>query len=174
MSLTNNGPGILSLSLRYTASLGSKQGSGTATDYLAPGQQKKIADVLAYLRDKGLAIPSSSDQPSQGGTLLVTFQGNDSIWPRQVSVTARTAALTTAPQPAGRAGLAYSGLLATEASTSSLTLYGLRSTPSDRTNVAVFNASADPVTLKVTVYSGTGDGRSVVFKPAETLPPSGG
>ncbi len=173
MSLTNKGTSLLSLSLLYTASLGSKQGSGTVTDYLAPGQQKKIADVLSYLRDRGLAIPSSSEQPSQGGTLLVTFQGDSTVWPEHVSVTARTAALTTAPQPVGRAGLAYSGLLATESSTSSLTLYGLRSTPTDRTNVAVFNTSADPVTLKVTVTSGTGDGRSVVFKPAETLPPYG-
>jgi len=173
MSLTNNGTSILSLSLRYTASLGSRQGSGTVTDFLAPGQQKQVADVLSYLRERGLAIPSSSEQPSQGGTLLVTCQGDSTVWPQHVSVTARTAASTTALQPVGRAGLAYSGLLATESSTSSLTLYGLRSTPNDRTNVAVFNTSADPVTLKVTVTSGTGDGRSVVFRPAETLPPYG-
>lgn len=173
MSLTNNGTSILSLSLRYTASLGSRQGSGTVTDFLAPGQQKRVADVLSYLRERGLAIPSSSEEPSQGGTLLVTFQGSGMVDPKLVSVTARTAASTTAPQPVGRAGLAYSGLLATEASTSSLTLFGLRSTPSDRTNVAVFNGSASPVTLRVTVYSGTGDGRSVVFQPAETLPPYG-
>jgi len=69
--------------------------------------------------------------------------------------------------------MAYSGLLETEVSTSSLTLFGLRSTPTDRTNVAVFNTSADPVTLKVTVHSGSGDGRSVVFREAETLPPYG-
>ncbi len=90
--------------MRYTASLGSKQGSGTVTDSLAPGEQKKIANVLSYLRDKGLAIPSSTEQPQQGGTLLVSFQGSDTIDPKLVSVTARTAALTAAPQPsAGRA-----------------------------------------------------------------------
>ena len=173
MALTNNGMTMLSVSMLYTASLGSKQGSGTVTDSLAPGEQKKIADVLAYLRDKGLAIPSSSEQPQQGGTLLVSFQGSAAIAPRLVSATARTAALTGAPQPTGRAGLAYSGLLEIDTSASSVTLYGLRSTPTDRTNVAVFNTSSDPVTLKVTVCSGTGDGRCVVFRAAETLPPYG-
>jgi sugar lactone lactonase YvrE len=173
MALTNNGMTMLSVSMLYTASLGSKQGSGTVTDSLAPGEQKKIGDVLSYLRDKGLAIPSSSEQPQQGGTLLVSFQGSAAIVPRLVSATARTAALTGAPQPPGRAGLAYSGLLETETSASSVTLYGLRSTPTDRTNVAVFNTSGDPVTLKVTVCSGAGDGRCVVFRAAETLPPYG-
>lgn len=169
MALTNNTSTTLSVSILYTASLGSKQGSGTVTDSLAPGEQKKVIDALSYLRDRGLAIPTSTEQPQQGGTLLVTFQGSDEIDPRLVSVTARTAALTSAPHPVGRAGLAYSGLLDTESSTSSLTLYGLRSTPTDRTNVAVFNTSGDPVTLKVTVCSGTGDGRCVIHKDAETL-----
>ena len=173
MALTNNTFSRLTVSMLYTASLGSREGSGTATESLAPGEQKKIADVLSYLREKGLAIPPSAEQPSQGGTLLVTFQGNGPIDPKLVSVTARTATLTSAPHPVGRAGLAYSGLLDTDSSTSSLTLFGLRSTSTDRTNVAVFNTSADPVTLKVTVHSGSGDGRSVVFREAETLPPYG-
>ena len=173
MALTNNTSSRLTVSMLYTASLGSAEGSGSVTDSLAPGEQKRIDDVLSDLREKGLSIPSSDEQPSQGGTLLVTFQGNDTIDPRLVSVNARTAALTSAPLPVGRAGLAYSGLLETETSTSSLTLFGLRSTSADRTNVAVFNASGDPVALKVTVHSGSGDGRSVVFREAETLPPYG-
>ncbi len=173
LALTNNTAARLDLTMLYTASLGSKQGSGTVTDSLAPGEQKRIADVLSYLREKGLAIPPATAQPQQGGTLLVAFQGAGPIDPKLVSATARTAALTAAPQPAGRAGLAYSGLLEAETSTSSVTVYGLRSSPSDRTNLAVFNTSGDPVTLKVTVCSGTGDGRCVVVRPAETLPPYG-
>jgi hypothetical protein len=173
MALTNNTSSRLPVLMLYTASLGSKEGSGTVADSLAPGEQRQISDVLSYLRERGLAIPSSTEQPSQGGTLLVTFQGNEPIEPRLVSVTARTAAPTSAPHPVGRAGLAYSGLLARESSTSSLTLFGLRSTSTDRTNVAVFNTSSDPVTLKVTVHSGSGDGRSVVFREAETLPAYG-
>ena len=172
MALTNNTTSTLDISILYTASLGSKQGSGTGTDYLAPGEQKMIGDAISYLRARGLAIPYS-EQPQEGGTLLVTFQGSDVIDPRSVSVTARTTTPTAAPQPVGRAGLAYSGLQPEESSTSSLTIYGLRSTSAERSNVAVFNTSSDPVTLQVTVCSGTGDGRCVVFKGAETLPPYG-
>ncbi len=173
MALTNNTFSRLDVSLLYTASLGSKEGSGTVTDSLAPGEQKQISDVLSFLREKGLAVPSSAEQPSQGGTLVVTFEGSEPINPKLVSVTATTAALTSAPHPVGRAGLAYSGLLETESSTTSLTLFGLRSTSTERTNVAVFNTSSEPVTLRVTVHSGSGDGRSVVFREAETLPPYG-
>ena len=173
LSLTNGGANAVPLTIQYTPSLGSREGSGTVTDLLAPGEQRRVGDVLSYLRGKGLGIPSSSLDPVQGGTLLVKFHGIDSSEASRVAATARTAALTAAPQPIGRAGLAYSGLLVAEASTSSVTIYGLRSTPTDRTNVAVFNTSSDPVTLKVTVHSGALDGKSVVFRSAETLPAYG-
>ena len=173
MSLTNAASGALPVSMLYTASLGSKEGSGTVTDSLQPGEQKQIADVLSYLRGKGLAIPSSAEQPQQGGTLLVSFSGAGSDDLKLLSVTARTASLTAAPQPPGRAGLAYAGLLTGETSTTDATVFGLRSSPSDRTNVAVFNTSDESVTVRVTVFSGDGDGRSVVFRSAENLPPYG-
>jgi hypothetical protein len=173
MALTNNSGARLDVSMLYTASLGSKEGSGRVTDSLAPGEQRKIADVLSYLRGKGLPIPLPALQPQQGGTLLVSFQGPGALDPRLVAATARTAALTASPQPRGRAGLSYSGLLPTEASSSAVTVYGLRSTDSDRTNLALFNTSGDPVTLRVTVCSGEDDRRCVVFRAAETLPPYG-
>jgi hypothetical protein len=173
MALTNTSPAAVPVSMLYTASLGSKEGSGTVADSLQPGEQRRIADVLSYLRGKGLAIPPSAAQPQQGGTLLVTFQAAGAADPRLFSATARTASLTTAPQPAGRAGLAYPGLLPGESVTTSATIFGLRSTGSDRTNVAVFNMSSDPVTLRITVFSGAGDGVSVVFRSGETLPPWG-
>ena len=173
MALTNTSSAAVPVSMLYTASLGSKEGSGTAADTLQPGEQKKIVDVLSYLRAKGLAIPPSAAQPQQGGTLFVTFQGAGATDPKLFSATARTASLTDTPQPAGRAGLAYPGILPGESATTSATIFGLRSTPSDRTNVAVFNTSSDPVTLRITVFSGTGDGVSVVFRAAETLPPYG-
>lgn len=173
LALTNNTSSRLDLSLRYTASLGSKEGSGDVTDSLAPGEQRRIGDVLAWLREKGLPLPPAGAQPQQGGSLLVTFRSPAAIDPKLVSATARTTARTAAPQPAGRAGLAYSGLLDAEAATSSVTLYGLRATAADRTNVAVFNTSEEPVTVSVTVCSGTGDARCVAFRAAETLPPLG-
>jgi hypothetical protein len=173
MALANTSSAAVPVSMLYTASLGSKEGSGTVPDILQPGEQRRISDVLAYLRGKGLPIPPSSAQPQQGGTLLVTFQAGGAADPRLFSATARTASLTAAPQPAGRAGLAYPGLLPGDSATESATIFGLRSTSSDRTNVAVFNTSSDPVTLRITVFSGAGDGVSVVFRSAETLPPWG-
>jgi hypothetical protein len=143
------------------------------TDVLGPGEQRRIGDVLSWLREKGLAIPSAAEEAQQGGTLLVRFDGAGAVDPNLVSATARTAAFTSSPQPAGRAGLAYSGLLSGETQASPVTVYGLRSTPTDRTNLAVFNSFIAPVTVKVTVCSGSGDGRCVLFRSAETLPPLG-
>ncbi|MEO6327063.1 MAG: hypothetical protein ABIT01_12755 [Thermoanaerobaculia bacterium] len=173
LALTNNAATRVDVSLLYTAALGTAQGSGTVAESLAPGEQKKIADALEYLRAKGLAIPEPRDVAQQGGTLLVTFTSTASLDPRLVSATARTAALTASPQPQGRAGLAYAALLTDENASATATIFGLRASATDRTNVAVFNTSSEPVTLKVTMFSGTGDGRSAVIRAGETLPPHG-
>jgi hypothetical protein len=173
LALTNGAGTLLPFSVLYTASLGARLGSGTVSGYLRPGEQKRIGDVLDWLRDQGLALPPAAEDGQQGGTLLVRFDGDGSLNPKLVSATARTAALTTAPQPVGRAGLAYPGLSAGELSTSSVVLYGLRSSSSDRTNLAVFNTSPDPVSVKVTACSGSGDGRCAVVRSAESLPPWG-
>ena len=172
LALTNNATVLLPFSLVYTASLGEKLGSGTLRGYLAPGEQKTIGDVLSWLRAQGLAIPPASEDGQQGGTLLVRFDGDGSPDPKLVSATARTSALTTAPQPVGRAGLAYPGLREADVSTSSVIVHGLRSTASDRTNLAVFNASEEPVTLKVTVCASS-TSSCVVHRSAETLQPWG-
>lgn len=173
MALTNATPDPLGVSLLYTASLGTARGSGTVSETLAPGEQKRIPEVLAYLRDKGLAIPSPASDPQQAGTLLVTFQGPKDIDPKLVSVMARTTTASIAPQPVGAAGLAYSGLLPVDSAPTSVALYGLRATAADRSNVAVFSTSSDPVTLRVTVRSGSGDQKSVVTRSAESIPPFG-
>src|SRR5262249_49320437 len=90
LSLTNRGATPVSVSLTYTASLGT--GSGTVDEQLAAGQQMVIPDVIAYLRGKGLPIPGS-----QAGTLVLKFAGAET--PDVVAATARTTTLTTAPQP---------------------------------------------------------------------------
>jgi hypothetical protein len=166
LAITNREEKSLTLSLRYTASLG--EGSGTVPATIAAGQQLVIDDVISYLRGKGLSIPTTG---AQGGTLLVTFDGVSS--PALVSVTARTASQTAPPQPDGRAGLAYAGLSPWDASTTSLTVYGLRSNETDRSNLAVFSMSDEPVTLRVTAYSGTKDGLSQTVVEELTLPAFG-
>jgi hypothetical protein len=52
-------------------------------------------------------------------------------------------------------------------------VYGLRSTSADRSNLAVFNTGPVPVTFSVILFSGSGDGRVIPFRNAETLPPYG-
>jgi sugar lactone lactonase YvrE len=178
IALTNNTTATLPLSMQFITSIGScrycdwlRPDTTTVKDYLLPGEQKRISNVISYLVDRGLPISPAPGQYQVAGTLLVTFRGFDVIDPKLVSVTARTATPTVSPQPAGRAGLAYSGLRPEELSTSILTIYGLRSTPADRSNVAVLNTSTGVIGLKVTVCSGTGDGRCVVIPDLEGLSP---
>jgi hypothetical protein len=166
LALTNRGTTAVNVSLQYTASLGG--GSGTVTDVLSPGRQLVVPDAMTYFRQKGLPIPVGG---AQGGTLLVNFDGASD--PEAVAVTARTSALTAAPLPIGRAGLAYAGINPAWGTTGSLMLYGLRTNAGDRTNLAVFSTSNEPVSVKVKVFSGTGDGASAVVAASDTLPPWG-
>jgi len=168
MTLMNRGTSPVTLSLRYEASLGEGLGSGTVTDSMAGGEQKVIPDVLAYLRDKGLALPASSSAPQQGGVLAVAFTGATSE--AVIGVLARTTAATEPPQPKGAAGLAYAGVPSWNIFTQAATIYGLRATAQDRSNLAIYNPSTNPVTVRVMAFSGVGDGASSVVSAAETLP----
>ena len=84
---------------------------------------------------------SDSKRGSQGGTLLINFSGLSS------SDVAYAAARTTTLSGPGRAGLGYPGVDVLSAPTSSSFLYGLRSTPNARTNLALANAGTASVTL---------------------------
>lgn len=163
LALTNRGTTAASVALTYTpaTSLGAS-GGGSTNVMLAAGQQLVVPDVLAYLRGQGLTIPIGSNQ---GGTLLVAFTGLSS------SDAAYVVARTTTPSGAGRAGLAYPGVDLISAQSGTSYLYGLRSSPNDRSNLALVNTSSNaPVTLRVTLYSGVaGDGRTFVLTPDTTL-----
>ncbi len=165
LTLANRGTTAASAQLTYTpaSSLGANGGGTTDLD-LAAGEQLVLPDTIAYLRSRGLAIPSGSNQ---GGTLLVAFSGLSS--PDAAYVSART----TTPSGSGRAGLAYPGVDLSAALSGTSYLYGLRSTAADRTNLALINASSDsPVTLRVTLHSGeAGDGRTFTLAPDTTLGP---
>ncbi len=166
LTLTNRGATDVAVTMTYTPSLGDRQGGGQVTATLPPGSLQ-IADAIATLRAKGLAIPASS-AGQQGGTLLVSFEGAAS--PDLVSVTARTTAPTSSP--AGSAGLAYLGLDPERDTVStSLKIFGLRANATDRSNFAVFSTTPDPVTVSVTAYSGSGDGKSAVVDAALVLGP---
>ena len=147
LTLANRGTTAATLQITYVAatSLGAS-GSGTVAETLGPGRQMTISDTLAYLRGKGLTIPSDSNQ---GGVLFVTFEGLSS------DAVAFAGARTTAPSAGGRAGLAYPGVRLEDGFTSLVYLFGLRENAADRSNLALVNMNAAvPITLRVTLYAG--------------------
>ena len=155
LTLANRGTTTATLQMTYVAatSLGAS-GSGTVAETLGPGRQMIIPDTLAYLRGKGLAIPTGS---SQGGPLFVTFEGlsSDSV--------AFAGARTTAPSAGGRAGLAYPAVRLDDGFTGLVYLFGLRENAADRSNLALVNMNAAvPITLRVTLHAGA-DGRSTAL-----------
>ena len=143
LTLTNRGNREARLDYTYTAHAGG--GSGTASDMLAPGQQKIAPDALGYLRGLGIPIPNLGNRI---GTLAVDVTATS-----VVGVLART----TTAVPEGRAGLAYPGVAEDEGFEDAVYLCGLRQNERDRSNVAIQHmgtAEDGPITLSVWVNSG--------------------
>ena len=162
LTLANRGTTAATLQITYVpaAALGAS-GGGTVAETLGAGRQIIIPDTLAYLRGKGLAIPSGSNQ---GGTLFATFEGLSS------DTVAFAGARTTAPSGSGRAGLAYAGVRLDDGFTGLVYLFGLRENAADRSNLALVNMNAAmPISLRVTLYAGA-DGRSTVLPNVELGP----
>ena len=166
LTLSNRGSTAAALELRYTSAFGG--GDGICSETLLPGEQKVIADAIAYLYGRGVPLPPSGNR---GGTLNATFTGLSS--PDAAAVTVRTTTGTAPPLPSGVAGLAYPGILPSTGTTTETTLYGLRTTSGDRSNVAVYNPASEPVAVRVTVHSGNGSGASFVKEAALDLPAFG-
>lgn len=163
LTLTNSGATTATVRLRYTAApVFGGSGSGTVTRTLGPGQQTVIVDALAYLRQNGLQIPTGSNQ---GGSLRVEFEGLSN------AAAGYAAARTTAPiAGVGRAGLSYPGVDVTKAFMEDVAIFGLRQNTSDRSNLALVNASTtSPVTLNVYVVKGDGTG-AIRFDPITLQP----
>jgi hypothetical protein len=165
LTLTNRGTTAARLEATYTAATGmfpAAGGSGTVVDALAPGEQRVIPDAISWLRStKGLPIPAG---PGQAGSLRLVFTGLSAA--EMASARART----TAAACGGAAGLSYPAWPAGPSTTSSLQLFGLRSTASERTNLAVVNTGTEgTVTLKVVLRAG--DGSATYEVPSSLLPP---
>ena len=167
MILTNRGPAPAAIGYTYNAAWGG--GSGTAADSLGAGEQRVIADAIAYLTDLGVPIGSSP----AGGTLRVDFS-NLSL-ASDAAVTLRVT--TPVEEGGGRAGLSYYGLDPAGLLTGPAFITGLRQNERDRSNLAIQNAGVsgeETITLRVTVFSGdpAAPERSLVL-PDRTLPPGG-
>jgi hypothetical protein len=166
LTLSNRGSTTAAVELRYTAAFGG--GEGSCSETLLPGEQMVIADAIAHLHGRGVPLPPSGNR---GGTLNATFTGLST--PDAAAVTVRTTTGTAPPLPSGAAGLAYPGVLPSSGTTAEATLYGLRATSRDRSNVAVYNPASEAVTVRVTVHSGDGSSASFVKEAALDLPAFG-
>ena len=143
LTLTNRGSREARLDYTYRAHAG--RGSGTASDLLAPGEQKIEPDALGYLQGLGIPIPALGNRI---GTLAV-----EALATEEVGVLVRTTTLV----PEGRAGLAYPGIANGDGFEEPVYLCGLRQNTRDRSNVAFQNlgrSDEGPITLRTTVFSG--------------------
>ncbi|HRY45057.1 MAG TPA: S8 family serine peptidase [Thermoanaerobaculia bacterium] len=166
LTLTNRGTTAARLEATYTPATGmfpGAAGGGTVADALAPGEQRVIPDAIAWLRAaKGLPIPLG---PGQAGSLRLVFTG---LSPAAETVSARVR--TTAAACGGAAGLSYAAWKLGEGPAAPLRLFGLRSGPAERSNLAVVNMGTEgTVTPRIILRSG--DGASVYEVPAALLPP---
>ncbi len=143
ITLINRGSDEVTLNYHYTAHVG--EGSGTASEVIAPGRQKIVSNVFEHLNSLGIPAP----RHGKGlGTLRV-----------EVPVSSDVAVLvrTTTNVPDGRAGLAYLGIPEEEGFEEAVYLCSLRQNRRDRSNVALQNMGAPEegaITLRTTVYSG--------------------
>lgn len=169
MTLTNRSAQTASVRFSYTATSGGGTGNGTTS--LAPGRQLIVPDAIDYLRSRGVPIPAAGNRV---GTLRVTFDGVSNG--RDVSVIVRTTTPVPPKTPTGAAGLAYTGVPASQLPSGPVLLCGLRRDSLDRTNIAVQNAgdaAAGTVGLRITLISGAPPNGSVVATFASELTPGG-
>lgn len=166
LTLTNRGTTAARVEATFTPATGmfpGTAGGGTVADTLAPGEQRVIPDAIAWLRTaKGLPIPEG---PGQAGSLRLVFTG---VSPAAEVVSARVR--TTAAACGGAAGLSYAAWRADDGSTAPLRLFGLRSGPAERSNLAVVNTGTEG-TVAPRIVLRSGDGASVYEVPAALLPP---
>ena len=162
LAFANTSTDALDLRLTFTSALGAPGAPPAATVplHLAAGEQFAVADVIPWLH--GAGVPTS---PEDVGTLRI-----EGAAPGQTAAV-RVQARTTSPSGIGHAGVGYGALASSDFATATAWVYGLRQSVSDRSNLAVVNASAQgAATFRVTLFSGDpADPRQVVLSPDLTL-----
>ncbi|MBL8114118.1 MAG: hypothetical protein JNK60_14655, partial [Acidobacteria bacterium] len=140
-------------------------GSGETELVLPAGSQRVLADVVSFLRDAGVGIPSA---PPQGGALFVSFEGvpTDS----DVYAGVRTSTRNPDAEQGGTFGVFSPAVPPAALATSSARVVGLRQDASVRSNLAVVNAGESPVTLSVSLRSPR-DGSQLIEPLERTLAP---
>jgi hypothetical protein len=164
ISFTNQNRDPLEIAVLYTASLGSVEGTGDGRFSVPAGEQLLVRDGIEFLRQLGIGIPPYSPGIPQGGTLRICSLNSGGI---PVGVMARVTSPTRPPYAAGNAGVSFAAVPAEEGFTGRATVFGYRQSTSDRTNVAIYNPGAEPVSVKVTLVSGVNERRAVLSEKEE-------
>ena len=169
VSFSNPNEAALGVAVRYTPSMGRVEGAGTGEFSVRGGEQLLAPDGIEFLRQLGIPVEASGPEAPQAGTLKICGLDPARV---PVGVMARITSPTRPPHPPGRAGVSFGAVPADEGFTDRATVFGFRQSVSDRTNVAVYNPGAEPVSVKVTVVSAVND-RQAVLSEREDLAPYG-
>ncbi|MRR11250.1 hypothetical protein EG835_01900, partial [bacterium] len=159
VSFTNPNRDAQEIAVLYTASLGRVDGTGEGRFSIPGGEQLLVLDAIAFLRGLGIGIQESGPDAAQGGTLRVC---NLSPGETPIGVMARVTAPTRPPYAAGLAGVSFAAVPADEGFTGRAIVFGFHQSAQDRTNVALYNPGATPVSVSVTLHSGTSEARIVI------------
>lgn len=155
--IENRGATEATATIDYVPSVGT--GLGTASARVPAGGRLEIPGAIGWLRAHGVPIPEAGPRI---GTLLVVIEGLSSRESARVTA-------YTGPDAPGARRLSYSALdPETDGTATRLSVCDLRANDSERSNLAVVNLGADPVTLRVVARED--DGRAVEVAAAETLP----
>ncbi len=165
VSFTNPNRDLQEIAVLYTASLGRVEGAGEGRFSIPGGEQVLVLDAVEFLRGLGIGIQESTPEAPQAGTLRIC---NLSPGETPIGVMARITAPTRPPYTAGMAGVSFAAVPADEGFTGRAIVFGFHQSAQDRTNVALYNPGAEPVSVSVTLHSGTSEAR-VVLSEKEDL-----
>jgi hypothetical protein len=116
------------------------------------GRQVTLPDVVALLREQGVAIPDPLVAGSQAGTLEIVFQGLDGDDVARTVALARTTTPNPNRDPGGRFGVSYSAIAWGGGARQTALVPALSQDAASRSNLAVVNAgggSEGSITLSV-------------------------
>lgn len=159
VSFTNPNRDLQEIAVLYTASLGRVEGTGEGRFSIPGGEQVLVLDAIEFLRGLGIGIPPYAPGIPQGGTLRICSLNTGGI---PIGVMARVTSPTRPPYAAGNSGVSFAAVPADEGFTGRATVFGYRQNESDRTNVAIYNPGSEPVSLKVTLVSGSSNRQAVL------------
>jgi hypothetical protein len=159
LTLANDGNFATPVDLVYRPApgFGSSTGVAVVALPLAAHQQTTIADILAYLRSKGVNIPDAS-QGAQAGSLSVNFRNLGTIDSPKTVAIARTTTPNTDTAAGGAFGVAYPAAAKGGGARASALVPGLTRDASVRSNLAVVHlggGSEIALSLSARLYDAT-------------------